>query len=127
METNTNITMKTSLKDVEKHIIQYIVGSIFSGIVALIVFYFSTKYTIENLTVITKSHSQDIREISDSVNKINLNVAKISTKAEVNEKEPENLKEQIRSMEERMLRMEEKQDNIYNILINMNSTLSKRK
>lgn len=117
---------KISLQDVEKHITQYIIGAIFSGAVAVVIFYFTTKNNLETLMNVTQSHSKDIREISDSINKLNLNVTKLSTKTDYTEKEPENIRENIKSIEDRMLRIEGKQDDIYKILINMNNTMVKR-
>lgn len=77
-----------------------------------ITFYFTTKNDIQRLNEISDSNMKNIEELTKSVNNL-------SMKTEVLSNQPTSLQQQMNDVNKRMDRIEAKQDQIYEILINM--------
>jgi flagellar capping protein FliD len=92
--------------------VSQIIVVIFSIIFTATAFYFTTKSDISNLYIISKSNTKNIEELTKSV-------SYLTTRNELLSTQPTVFQSQIADMNERINRIENKQDQIYQILLDM--------
>ncbi len=77
-----------------------------------ITFYFTTKFDVKNLYEIVNSHSEQIHQLQTTQSELSTSVAIITTN-------PNSFQIQVDGMNKRLDRVEEKQDQIYQLLVEM--------
>ena len=107
-----DMVAKSDAQLIKKGLLGQIAVIIVTVIGTSITFYFTTKSDIKHLYELSNSNTKNIEELTKSVNNL-------TTKTEILSNEPTSTQKQMDDMNKRMDRIEVKQDQIYEILINM--------
>ena len=107
-----DMVAKSDARVIRKGILGQIAIVIITVIGTAITFYFTTKSDIKHLYELSNSNTKNIEELTKSVNNL-------TTKTEILSNEPTSTQTQMDDMNKRMDRIEAKQDQIYEILLNM--------
>lgn len=107
-----DMVAKSDARVIKKGLLGQLAVIIIAVIGTGITFYYTTKSDIKHLYEISNSNAKNIEELTKSVNNL-------TTKTEVLSNEPTSTQKQMDDMNKRMDRIEAKQDQIYEILINM--------
>ena len=94
--------------EVKKHFISVLIGAVCVGVP----FYFKSLATDEKQTV-------DISELQNAYKEVNGNISAINTKMSISSSEPANTKEQIQDLKQDMKKMSDRQDKMYDILLQL--------
>lgn len=122
MEVTTQVSDKKTnpLRDA---IIASIGTAIVAGCISWAGFYYNTRSSIVDLTKSDAAQTEQIGKLAMSVSELTAYVSELNTKTAVISTAPDNLNKQIQDLNQRMARVENQQDKMYEILID----LSKRK
>lgn len=116
-ETKSPLTLKQFEKDMKKTvfsaIITALIGCLLSVLLSSVAFYYNSNSKFNELFNTQKSHTKNIEDLTKTLQNLVTTTAVESTK-------PQSQAIEIQEIKKRMDRYEEKQDKIYEILVQIN-------